>query len=158
MGIQWRPEMEVDGGVIDKDHQALIGVINAFCDAPATPAGLPRLRETLKTLERYARIHFAREERMQRSAQYAYADAHHQEHEALTRRLSEMRAELAGVEADASAKGVARLHARIAGLLHHWLVDHIIGSDLRLKPLASTMAGPARDLKPLIRDVAWLEA
>jgi hemerythrin len=34
---------------------------------------------------------------------------------------------------------VAAFHAEMAAFLHHWLIDHIIKSDLRMKPYAANI-------------------
>jgi hemerythrin len=44
----------------------------------------------------------------------------------------------------------------MAAFLHHWLVDHIIKSDLRMKPYAARMAPHAATMKPLATAVTWV--
>lgn len=170
MSIQWRDEMSIDEGVIDHDHQILIEIINEFCAAKVDHEELPRLERILIKLERYASTHFNREEGLQRVVQYAYLDAHHHEHADLIRRLANIRSELgalhAGLERQspeaaqvptgAPATEAARAHAEVAQFLHHWLVDHIIQSDLRMKPYVARMAKHARRLPPLATSVAWV--
>lgn len=90
MSIQWRDEMAIDQGVIDHDHQALIAIINEFCEAKVERDELPRLERIIAKLEHYALAHFGREEALQRVVQYAYADAHHHEHGDLIRALGSM--------------------------------------------------------------------
>jgi hemerythrin len=160
MTIQWREEMTVDHGMIDHDHQTLIAIINAFCDATPSADALPELQAILDKLERYTAEHFGREEALQHKAQYAFLEAHHHEHLDLIRELTEIRRHLtvlvtpSGEPADipdtqagqtrpglgAKMDGVAAFHAEMAAFLRHWLVDHIIKSDLRMKPYAAKMA------------------
>lgn len=170
MVIQWRDEMSIDQGVIDHDHQALIEIINEFCAAKVDHEELPRLERILAKLERYASTHFSREEGLQRVAQYAYLEAHHHEHADLIRRLEGIRAELGALHAHPDGQApdaaphvtagsppeVARAHAEVAKFLHHWLVDHIIHSDLRMKPYVARMAQHAHGLPPLATSVAWV--
>jgi hemerythrin len=177
MSIQWRDEMAIDNGLIDRDHQTLIAIINEFCDATPHTEELSKLQNILAKLEHYAERHFEREESLQRAAHYAYIDAHHREHRDLGNQLSAIRDQLTKLNppvgspqnpgdqetpeaAPASAtepiQTVAQVHAEIVNLLHHWLVDHIIRSDLRMKPYAAKMAEHAGTLQPLTRSVSWV--
>lgn len=155
MPIQWREEMAIDHDLIDQDHQALIGIINRFSCSEASVAALPGLQAILNKLERYASAHFTREETLQRLAQYTYADAHRHEHLDLIRELGQMREELARLAAspEKAAANVGAFHAHMADLLHHWLIDHVIKSDLRMKPYAAKMAPHARRMMPLAQSV-----
>jgi hemerythrin len=172
MSIQWRDEMAIDQGVIDQDHRALISIINAFCEARVDRDELPRLERIIAKLEHYAAAHFGREEALQRIVQYAYLDAHHHEHADLIRQLETVRRDLlrlhgggalpqtsetpSSSDVEPTHEEIVRAHAEVAELLHHWLVDHIIKSDLRMKPYTAKMATHARALSPLSASVAWV--
>jgi hemerythrin len=169
MSIQWREEMTIDHGPIDQDHRTLIAIINEFCDTAATVAALPRLRATLDKLHHYTEVHFQREEALQARAQYPYLDAHHHEHLDLIRQLARIREQLAQLTAPTEdstdgpraetptgsseqkkrATDVAAIHANVVAFVHDWLIDHIIKSDLRMKPYAAKMAHHARQMAPL---------
>lgn len=127
MPIEWRQAMAVDGGVIDDDHRRLIGIINSFERAHSTKWDLSTVLEDLKA---YSIKHFRREEEVQRSIGYPQADAHHQEHEALLKRLDLIIAEFN----KAQAEDVPRLVKETSGLLNDWLVAHVITYDLKMKP------------------------
>jgi hemerythrin len=178
MSILWREEMSIDQGVIDHDHQTLITIINEFIEAAPGPRALPMLERIIAKLEHYAVVHFTREEALQRAAQYIYLDAHHHEHGDLIKQIMAIRRELAAlapppapsVETQASAgaappppppidegsEEIAKVHSEMAAFLHHWLVDHIIKSDLRMKPYAARMAPHAATMKPLATAVTWV--
>lgn len=159
MPIEWRPEMAVDQGVIDYDHQVLIAIINNFCSPGADKDELSRMQNVLKRLDHYARIHFAREEKLQAVVRYPYCDAHHQQHRGLIRQLEQFRQMLAPFvqpedEGDKSSEKsdipLSTLRAKIDVLLHDWLVDHVVKSDLRMKPYAKTIAQHGYGLEPLL--------
>jgi len=152
MAISWRDAMSVDNGPIDNDHRHLIGIINEFSEAKPRSADLAKLHGILDELDHYAKTHFAREESLQRSVRYTYADAHRHEHENLVVQLDAMRAEFTTLTraapaspeqptADASAAdvAVAAAHAKMAAFLGHWLIDHILKSDLRMKPFVAPL-------------------
>jgi hemerythrin len=169
MSIQWREEMAIDHGPIDQDHRTLIAIINEFCGTAPTVAALPGLQATLDKLSHYTAVHFRREEGLQAQAQYPHLDAHHQEHMELIRQLANIREQLAKLTAPADeSTGVSRadppivkpgpkvrtseigvIHANVEAFVHDWLVDHIIRSDLRMKPYAAKMEQHARQLRPL---------
>lgn len=174
MTIQWRDEMAIDQGVIDQDHRALIAIINEFCEAKVDRNELPRLERIVAKLEHYAAVHFGREEALQRVVQYPYVDAHHHEHVDLIRQLGTIRGDLLGLHgegrpplseapsapspaaAEPTPEEIVCAHADVAEFLHHWLVDHIIKSDLRMKPYTAKMATHAQALPPLAASVEWV--
>ena len=137
MLILWRATMSVDGGQIDRDHQVLIAIINEFSDIAVTHVAADRLQRTLLSLDSYAKRHFSREEELQRTIGFPHCDSHHREHLLLVDRLTRFRSELDGTKiADLGAA-----HERMTGFLHHWLIDHVIKSDLRMRPFAARLNG-----------------
>jgi len=130
MPILWREAMSVDGGPIDRDHQVLIAIINEFGDVASGPAAGGKLQRILLDLDTYAKRHFAREEELQRSIRYPNRDSQHREHLRLIEELSGLRAELAVVQGEE----LGAVHGRMSAFLNHWLIDHVIKSDLQMKP------------------------
>ncbi|MBU6444840.1 MAG: hemerythrin family protein [Alphaproteobacteria bacterium] len=163
MSIQWREGMTIDHGTIDHDHQTLIALINQFCDTPLDDAGMLELQRIFDRLDRYTAIHFQREEQLQRAANYPYREAHHREHGELIREMDGLRrkfgalvqtaGDLAMISA-APRPELARLHTTMAEFLRHWLVDHIVKSDLRMKPYAAEMARLSGSFAPLAKAAA----
>ena len=132
MPIVWREAMSVDGGLIDNDHRSLIGIINEFGTVAPGLTARQQLESLLIKLENYTRRHFRREEELQRSINFAHSEAHHQQHLDLIDRLAKIRSCLAASQ----QADLAAVHKQTTRLLHHWLVEHIIKSDLQMKPLA----------------------
>jgi len=143
MPILWRDAMSVDGGLIDRDHQVLIAIINEFSAVPPDPAAGAELQGILSKLDTYTKIHFAREEGLQSSIRYSYHEAHQREHAALINQLTRVRSEIAAVK---DKNEFATVHARLSEFLRHWLIDHILQSDLRMKPFAAHLRKSATDL------------
>jgi hemerythrin len=141
MTITWRSQMSVDGGIIDHDHQVLIGIINEFIEGAAGTLTHAQLDAVLLKLGSYAATHFHREETLQLAIRYPYGEAHKREHETLVRDLGERRLRLAGADGRVDLAPVQR---DIADFLRHWLVDHIIGSDLRMRPHAAALRQASR--------------
>jgi hemerythrin len=137
MPIKWREELSIDRGPIDQDHHTLIAIINTFETVKPGPDATAKLADVLEKLEQYASMHFDREERLQRSVSFPYAQAHNQQHRLLIRSLAGARAELAAVRTD---KELATFRLHMCGFLNDWLLDHIIQNDLMMKPFVRAMA------------------
>jgi hemerythrin-like metal-binding protein len=148
--ITWRDQMSVDGGIIDSDHRHLIEIINKFEERADGEATEDELIEILYALKFYASTHFKREETLQRLTHYPHHDRHCQEHKELAARLEAIIADTRKALAGDTKKAVAETGA----LLKSWLVDHVIGSDLRMSSYihAARKAGEAMEL---LGDVPW---
>lgn len=175
MRIQWREEMAIDHGLIDNDHKYLISIMNEFCDSDPLEQTPDHLLNILSKLNTYTTIHFRREEALQRAVHYSFIDAHHHEHGDLLRALYSIHHGLFSFDTQAAevpedtvlipgapdpatpAGRVVRAHRKVAEFLRHWLIDHIIKSDLRMKPYAEAMLPMARGMKPLRQMSAWVD-
>ncbi len=148
--ITWRDQMSVDGGIIDSDHRHLIEIINKFEERAHGKATEDELMEILYALKFYASTHFRREEALQRLTHYPHHDRHCGEHRELAARLEAIIADTRKALAGDTKKAVAETGA----LLKSWLVDHVIGSDLRMSSYihAARKAGEAMEL---LGDVPW---
>jgi hemerythrin len=146
MTIMWREGLTIDQGPIDQDHHALIAIINKFETVEPGPAAAARLADVIRVLQRYGSTHFAREERLQRLVAFPFSDAHSQQHRHLMHSLDEARAELART---ASGKDLAVFREHMCGFLNDWLIDHIIKTDLMMKPYVKAMAPHAELLGSL---------
>lgn len=129
MPIKWREQMSVDQGIIDADHRHLIDIVNQFELIAEDGLTTEEALQVLYSLQFYASTHFVREEQLQRLAEFPFSDAHAREHAELKAKLNaiidETRSHQNTVEV-----AVAK---RISELLRHWLLDHILDSDLRMK-------------------------
>jgi len=130
MPIQWRETMSVDRGPIDRDHRHLIGIINEFEGVAAQSAALRQMLGLLDKLDEYARQHFSREEEFQRSVSYPLHENHYLEHQRLVHELARIRSEFEAVQDGR----IVAAHARLAGLLRRWLVNHVVKLDLGMRP------------------------
>jgi hemerythrin len=146
MAIMWREGLTIDHGPIDRDHHTLIAIINTFETVEPGPDAAARLADVIGELEKYGSTHFAREERLQRLVAFPFAEAHGTQHRHLMRSLDQARAELART---ASGKDLAVFREHMCGFLNDWLIDHIIKTDLMMKPYVKAMAPHAELLGSL---------
>jgi len=154
MAIIWRDELVIDGGVIDDDHKCLIGLVNEVDLIGPGPTMAVELATILAQLRTYARIHFEREERLQIATAFPYAQAHRAGHRDLARELDAMRTEFETTVPEQ----MGAFHGRLRDFLHHWLRDHIIGSDLLMKPFAAEMQRYSQATVALVEAVKLSEA
>ena len=131
MPIEWRTEMTVDNGIIDDDHKFLIKTINTFETVINKKMDYLIVNKGLKLLKHYTIVHFQREEELQLHAQYLYYDAHIKEHKDLIKKLDTI---IIKYEKNETINSKF-----IMEFLKDWLIEHIINSDLRMKPYVSKM-------------------
>lgn len=154
MPIQWRDQLSIDQGLIDQDHKTLIAIINQFEAVQPGPDAAAVMGHVLDELEQYAEVHFQREEQLQRMVMFRYAQAHTQQHRLLMRNVAAARAEF---EAVTSGNDLAKFRTHMCAFLHDWLLNHIIHSDLLMKPYVKAMAPHAArigDLHAAVRAMA----
>lgn len=132
MSIAWREAMNVGDPTIDADHKHLVDLINTFEAALAGPTiDHKRIAAVLLGLVDYTGEHFQREEEIQRTIHYPYCDCHRRSHRDVLKKLQIIISEYSRTAAGAARDKMVR---DLAGFLKEWLVDHIIQSDLRMKP------------------------
>ncbi len=132
MTIVWREQMSVGIKEIDDDHQNLIGIINDFEAAARRGAGMideAGMRAILRRLQRYARDHFLREERVQEVAGYDGLAENKIQHTMLLRSLNDFIVKYT----EGKLGPVVEATEKMKDLLTHWLVDHILRTDLKMK-------------------------
>ena len=137
MGITWREQMSVGIKEIDDDHRQLIAVINDFNFASESRSGQldeGNMRVILAKLQRYAREHFDREEKLQLGSNYSGYAENKKQHEVLTRQLDEF----VHLYADGKLGPAKSATTLMNKFLNRWLVDHILKVDLKMRG----MGGP----------------
>lgn len=138
MTIAWREAMNTGDPTIDADHRHLVDLINAFEAALAGGGAIEhkRIARVLLGLVEYTGEHFKREEDIQLAVRYPYHDSHRRSHRDVLKKLSAIVGDYTktpdGPERD-------RMVRDLGAFLKEWLVDHIIQSDLRMKPYIQQM-------------------
>lgn len=130
MSIEWRDAMNIGDPSIDSDHRHLVELINDFEAAIAGRIDHRGIARVLMGLVQYTADHFTREEEIMAEIRYPYLDSHRRSHRDVLKKLTEHVHDY--VAADKSRRD--EMIRSMAGFLREWLVDHIIHSDLRMKP------------------------
>ncbi|MCR6629564.1 MAG: hemerythrin family protein [Magnetospirillum sp.] len=136
MSIAWRDAMCVGEQTIDDDHKHLIDLINAFEVAIAGKIDHKKVARVLLGLVEYTGEHFAREEELQLAIRYPYYESHRRSHRDVLKKLSEIVTEFTKAPEGPARDRMVR---DLTQFLKEWLVDHIIQSDLRMKPYVLQM-------------------
>ena len=137
MTVAWRDAMNTGDPTIDADHMHLVDLINNF-ETAMTGAAIDhkRVARVLMGLVEYTGAHFTREEEIQLLVRYPYHESHRRSHRDVLKKLSAIVADYVktpdGPDRD-------RMVRSLGAFLREWLVDHIIQSDLRMKPYIQKM-------------------
>lgn len=127
--IQWDKSFSVGTTALDADHRRLIEILNRIYDAWNIDPNKVELDQLFDELLDYTDGHFSREESKLAARDYADLAAHQVQHERLREMVLAFRARhLAGNKPDA-------LTEEMTHFLKTWLMDHILGEDMKYKPL-----------------------
>ncbi|CAA6603710.1 putative Bacteriohemerythrin [Rhodospirillaceae bacterium LM-1] len=134
MPIVWREEMSVGVKVIDADHRHLVDIINQLeivIQKTETTRGEREdgLRILFGRLRAYTREHFSREEGMQSTSHYKGLRENQDHHKRLIADLEDLSQRF--MEGEKAAQPVG--NEDMLKFLRHWLVDHIIKVDLKMR-------------------------
>ncbi len=122
--LQWKPEYSVGVQSMDDEHREMIDLINATYGQLGADADADQVEECLGEILSTISMHFALEERIMRSADYAEYQAHKDDHEVL---LDELR-DLMDDYYDDPAGGGSRLEQSLS----NWFAAHFSTFDARL--------------------------
>ncbi len=160
MPIIWREQMSVGNTLIDNEHRVLIDLINQVESALQITENHHILSAALVKLLDYTGYHFEHEEKIQKKVGYLEQNKHKQEHQRIMKDLRTIQLQLdrilnpAGVEETSIDKEVtdselnqlldddshnvdANDLAGLIKLIRHWVLDHVLVTDLKMKPFLS---------------------
>lgn len=124
--ITWSDNFSTGVERIDRDHQALIGILNELEDAIARGRGSHVIAETIQRLSAYAQSHFTHEEACMFRVQCPVAGANKQAHAKFLQTVQASGQRLAGGGGALAAQQVFRD-------LSDWMVNHILKIDTALR-------------------------
>ncbi|MEI6559094.1 MAG: bacteriohemerythrin [Rhodospirillaceae bacterium] len=133
--VVWSESMAVGVPTLDRDHKALVGLLNQLAAAEDRQDRI-NLEEVLDELVSYTLYHFEKEERLMAEAGYPDLAAHALRHRRLSDRVLAIRRRF--FDADQPALG-----DEVVDFLTSWLRSHILGDDLQYVPYLQTLPGVA---------------
>jgi hemerythrin len=131
--------------VIDKQHRALVGILNDAAERLAEQRATPAIERVTRDLLAYAIYHFETEERLIKESGYdtecpAEAQEHFRQHRGFSERIVALRDDL--------RNGKPQSYDSLPEFLVAWLEGHIRHSDKRLGQFLAAHAqvrGPTDD-------------
>jgi hemerythrin-like metal-binding protein len=134
--LVWRQDYESGHGTIDSEHRRLFDLANAAIAASLVPAGgRGELIATIDRLFEHAAAHFTSEEALLASVGYPRLAQHHEAHEELLRRASELRRE--------AARGEGSIGQLVNFLARDLVARHLLVADRDFFPLIASRQGAA---------------
>jgi hemerythrin len=128
MALEWTERLSVGNALIDSEHENLIDMINSVEHA-LRAGNQPALLSAFKQLADGVRLHFMSEEKIAQAIRFPF-DHHHGAHQYLQKELQYMREELES-KSGMWSEGAVEHFSRMLG---NWMMDHIAGEDMLLKP------------------------
>ncbi|MGQ0675052.1 MAG: bacteriohemerythrin [Rhodospirillales bacterium] len=136
--LQWLDEYEIGIPLVDREHIALIAVINLLGDRLDARYGAAEIRQTLGEIRMLIAAHFGNEERIMREMRYDQYAEHKADHDRLLGEIAEI---VAGFERGATADGRVELGERVG----RWFARHFEKFDARLHTLAEAPRAALRE-------------
>ncbi len=124
--IQWTPAMSVGVPELDNDHRRLVGLLNLLAETDEEE-DIGVIEEVLDELVVYTTEHFAREEEYMRATNFPGLYEHIAIHEALTRKVEELRMKFFMGE-------IEHLGKETLAFMKEWLATHILKEDMQYHP------------------------
>lgn len=120
--IEWNDaQMSVNISKIDKQHRALVNLINNLFDAVKDGKGNAIFEKLISDLITYGTLHFDTEERYFDQFKYPDANNHKQLHKMFVDKISDFQNDF--------NRGKTGLSVGVMYFLKEWLIDHIMLED-----------------------------
>lgn len=120
--IQWEPKYQLGIPKVDTQHMALVALINRLETVQNQDRVDPRdISESLKHLMEYIRVHFADEEVLMKTFNFADLEKHQDQHRKFVEYVESFQ--------ERFDEGETNLAGPILHFLSDWLLNHIAGSD-----------------------------
>ncbi len=130
MSFYWKEELSVGIKAVDDQHKYLVCLINTI--EAAANCGLNRkmFLEHLAHLEEYTHFHFDQEEQFQLENKFPHYESNKKGHEKLKEQVAEI---IELLKINKSDEVRPKHVGQIFEVLRNWLVDHIVGEDMKMK-------------------------
>lgn len=128
MALIWAEHLSVGNAVIDSDHKNLMVVVNSV-EAAIGTRNRAALEKSFELLDTYMDLHFRNEEKIAEVIKFPFAQSRF-EHRQLMHEMRYMKEKLVS---DFS-HWPDRLVDQYSRFLDGWMTEHIIKTDMRMKP------------------------
>lgn len=128
MGLTWNDHLSIGNATIDSDHKNLIIVVNRVKEA-IMARDRDALSKSFELLDTYIAIHFRNEEKIAEAINYPFAQNKLEQKQL----IYEMKYMIRGLELN-MGHWPDSLVDRYSRFLSGWMADHIIKTDMKMKP------------------------
>jgi hemerythrin len=122
--LSWKEELSVNIAAVDEEHRILIDHLNKLYDAMTARSRKEVVLSALGDLIESSRRHFTHEEKIMSETGYPGYLAHIIEHETLTKRINELKEDV--------ASGKRTVDLDVMHFLKEWLQSHILSKDMAI--------------------------
>lgn len=143
--IQWKDQFSIDGGIIDRDHKTLFGLVNEFNEGISIYQKPEQMVAILVSLTNYTQTHFQREEKLQQASGFSFCEDHKKEHGDLIEKFNGLKQKAMGANED----NITDVAVQIGSFLQEWITGHVLESDLPLKPYVDRMREEAESMEEM---------
>jgi len=132
--VCWKDQYSVGIEKIDHQHQHLFEIVNNLIDQSISAGDTGLASETLKEMVNYAREHFATEETLMLQYDYPEYNLHKNQHEYFINTTAELAVSFMDNQKTTGGE--------ITEFLILWLTNHILKTDMKLKPFFKSKISP----------------
>jgi hemerythrin len=125
--LEWTDKMSVGIETIDADHKKLLALVNELHAVVRKKESPQVVGRVLRDLIAYTDYHFQAEEQLLRLLRFPDLERHKAVHDQLRKRVAELETRYGDCPEKASVK--------MFDFLSDWLMRHILGEDMKYKPL-----------------------
>jgi len=129
--IEWNESLRLGITVVDRQHEALVGIINRLHAATLDGRGTDAIGETMDELIIYTATHFSTEEKYFAQFEYPHAEEHKREHDALIARVSALADDFNNAERSSRSA----LTKELLQFLQIWWQYHMMDTDSKFVAL-----------------------
>lgn len=124
-GYQWEQKYSVGFQSIDDQHKEIFRLLNKLFDALNAGQAVPATLQIITELEKYAVMHFHKEQFFFKQFNYAETDGHIKEHQAFIEKI-------ASIKSDAKL-GKLTSSFELINFLKTWITHHILIEDMKYR-------------------------
>jgi len=121
--LTWKSEYSVGNELMDKQHQALIELINKLHEAMKTGKAGKEISLIVDEMVEYTKFHFGAEEKLMAEKNYVGLASQKDEHNAFIKKTVQFQNEV--------NSGKLAVSLEVLNFLKDWLTNHILITDMK---------------------------
>ncbi|MCF7823928.1 MAG: hemerythrin family protein [Candidatus Marinimicrobia bacterium] len=122
--FEWTEDLQVDKGLIDKDHKELLSIANRVLNPEQSEKDPEELKQAIRELYDYVDYHFKHEEALMHECEYPDMGEHFKKHQLI---IKDMNATLT------KSRTMGELLDNFRKILYGWVISHIMKEDKKIQ-------------------------